>query len=308
MATLEQIEEKMKKLQSQAEALIAKQSSAVLANIKALMEKHGLTTADIDAHVGGAQKRGRKPGASAANGKAKAAAETKGGLPPKYRDPKTGATWSGHGRPPAWIKDVKDRTRFLTADGDAAVAATADAAGKAKAAVENASAVGSAGAHTGQRKGPQPAKYRDAKSGATWSGRGPAPAWLAAVKDRTKFLIEGASAVTTETRAVNKASKPNAAGKRSAVAKTAAVKKVATTKVAPAKQTVVAKKVTAKKAPATKAVVAASNMVAAKKTVAPAATKVAVKKAPAQKAVAKTLVAEPDVAAAPASVTVQATA
>ncbi|MGF6410061.1 H-NS family nucleoid-associated regulatory protein [Paraburkholderia sp. MM5482-R1] len=295
MATLEQIEEKMKKLQSQAEALFAKQSSAVLANIKALMEKHGLTTADIDAHVGGAQKRGRKPGASAANGKAKAAAETKGGLPPKYRDPKTGATWSGHARPPSWIKDVKDRTRFLTADGDAAVAATSGAAGKAKAAVENASAVGSAGAHTGQRKGPQPAKYRDPKSGATWSGRGPAPAWLAAVKDRTKFLIEGASAGTTETRAVNRASKPNAAVKRGAVAKKAAVKKVATTKVAPAKQTVVAKKVAAKKAPA-------------KKTVAPAATKVAVKKAPAKKAVAKTVVAKPDVSAAPASVTVQATA
>jgi DNA-binding protein H-NS len=280
MATLEQIEAKMKKLQSQAEALIAKQSSAVLANIKALMEKHGLTTADIDAHVGGAQKRGRKPGASAANGKAKATVNTKGGLPPKYRDPKTGATWSGHARPPVWIKDAKDRTRFLIA-GDAVPAAAANSvtASKAKTTVKKAPAVGSAGAHTGQRKGPQPAKYRDPKSGATWSGRGPAPAWLAAVKDRTRFLIERARAVTTETSAVNKASKPNAAGKSGAVAKKAAVKKVATTKVAPAKETV-----------------------------APPATKVAVKKAPAEKAVAKTVVANPDVAVAPASVTVQATA
>ncbi|MBC8742795.1 H-NS histone family protein [Paraburkholderia sp. UCT31] len=192
------------------------------------MSKHGLTTADIDAHVGGAQKRGRKPGASAANGKAKAIVNTKSGLPPKYRDPKTGATGSGHARPPAWIANVKDRTRFLIADGDAAVAATSGAAGKAKAAVENALAVGTAGAHTGQLKGPQPAKYRDPISGATWSGCGPAPAWLAAVKDRTKFLIEGASAVTTETRAVNKTSKANAAGKSGAVSKKAAVKMVAT--------------------------------------------------------------------------------
>lgn len=29
----------------------------------------------------------------------------------KYRDPETGATWSGRGRPPAWI-DGKDRVLF----------------------------------------------------------------------------------------------------------------------------------------------------------------------------------------------------
>jgi len=31
---------------------------------------------------------------------------------PKYRDPATGATWSGRGKPPNWIKD-KDRASFL---------------------------------------------------------------------------------------------------------------------------------------------------------------------------------------------------
>jgi DNA-binding protein H-NS len=159
-----------------------------------------------------------------------------------------------------------------------------------------------------QAKGKLPPKYLNPKTGETWSGYARPPAWIKDVKDRTRFLIEGASAVTTESSAVNKASKPNAAGKSGAAAKKAAAKKVATTKVAPAKKTVVAKKVMAKKAPATKAMVAASNMVAAKKTVAPAARKVAVNKAPAKKAVAKTVVAKPDVAAAPASVTVQATA
>ena len=29
----------------------------------------------------------------------------------RYRDPETGATWSGRGRPPAWI-DGKDRAQF----------------------------------------------------------------------------------------------------------------------------------------------------------------------------------------------------
>ncbi len=31
---------------------------------------------------------------------------------PKYRDPSTGATWTGRGKPPAWIKDAVDRTAF----------------------------------------------------------------------------------------------------------------------------------------------------------------------------------------------------
>nr|WP_280191262.1 H-NS histone family protein [Delftia sp. PS-11]KAJ8743756.1 H-NS histone family protein [Delftia sp. PS-11] len=30
----------------------------------------------------------------------------------KYRDPATGATWTGRGKPPNWIKDVADRTPF----------------------------------------------------------------------------------------------------------------------------------------------------------------------------------------------------
>jgi hypothetical protein len=45
-------------------------------------------------------------------------------LAPKYRDPKTGATWSGHARPPAWIKDARDRSVFLIEKNEAPVAHT----------------------------------------------------------------------------------------------------------------------------------------------------------------------------------------
>lgn len=38
------------------------------------------------------------------------------------------------------------------------------------------------------RRGPQPAKYRDPASGATWSGRGREPKWLVG-KDRDAFAI-----------------------------------------------------------------------------------------------------------------------
>ncbi|HGO6074956.1 TPA: H-NS family nucleoid-associated regulatory protein [Burkholderia cepacia] len=41
----------------------------------------------------------------------------RGPLPPKYRDPKTGATWSGRGKAPSWIAGKK-RERFLIPDAE----------------------------------------------------------------------------------------------------------------------------------------------------------------------------------------------
>lgn len=211
MATLEQIQARLKKLQAQAEAIVAKQSSAVLEKIRGLMEKHGLTTADIDAHVG-SKRRGPKAGV-------KAAAKTAQSLA-KYQDPKSGATWSGHGRAPAWIANVKDRSKFLLdSNGTSAVLAPTKKA-KTKAATN------AAGNYA---RGPQPAKYRDPKSGATWSGRGRAPEWLASVKDRTPFLIEGVGAAAPEPTSANKANKPKSADKGGAALEKGAAKRTAAT-------------------------------------------------------------------------------
>jgi hypothetical protein len=102
---------------------------------------------------------------------------------------------------------------------------SASTASTSKTAAKKASAGVGAVAHKGQRKGPQPAKYLDPKTGATWSERGPAPAWLAAVKDRSKFLIAGAGAVATETSSASKTSKPKSLAASGAVAKKAATKK-----------------------------------------------------------------------------------
>lgn len=144
MATLEQIQTRMKKLQAQAEALLAKRAQAAVDQIRELMLKHGLTTADIEARAK-ARREAKAAGRRLSNGVSKLAAHAKGKMPPKYRDPKTGATWSGHARPPAWIKNVKDRTRFLI-DGAASVAhevasAAKPAAKARKAAAKKASAV-----------------------------------------------------------------------------------------------------------------------------------------------------------------------
>jgi DNA-binding protein H-NS len=138
MATLEQIQVRMKKLQVQAEALLAKRAQAAVDQIRELMIKHGLTTADIEARAK-ARRQAKAAGHRLSNGAAKPAAKAKGKMPAKYRDPKTGATWSGHARPPAWIKDVKDRTRFLI-DGTAAISLNGSGASKTTTAPKKVSA------------------------------------------------------------------------------------------------------------------------------------------------------------------------
>jgi DNA-binding protein H-NS len=180
---------KIKKLEQQAEALIAKQSSGVIEKIRKLMAEHGLTAADIDGHAGG-KGHAKKVVAKTVGNKSAAAL--------KYRDPKSGATWTGHGRAPSWIAAAKNRDRFLV-DGSAGTATPAPAS-KAKA----------AGNYV---RGPQPAMYRDPKSGATWSGRGRAPAWIAKAKDRSKFLIAGGKEGTVAATA-GAVSKAKAVGKK----------------------------------------------------------------------------------------------
>jgi DNA-binding protein H-NS len=240
MATLEQIQNRLKKLQAQADALIAKKAQVVVDQIRELMLKHGLTTADIE--TGTTVRRAAKTAAVRKSGINAKAAKPAG--VPKYLDPKTGATWTGHGRAPSWIAGAKDRTKFL-AHGE----------------VEAVSAKGAV--RTGQPKGAQPAMYIDRKTGATWSGRGRAPAWLAKAKDRSKFLINpavGTDAIGSKEEVTRKAIRKNAvAAKKIARKKLATVKK-AVVKSVSAKEvraTAEGKRVVAKKAASRKA--AASN-------------------------------------------------
>ncbi|NYH18857.1 H-NS family nucleoid-associated regulatory protein [Paraburkholderia bryophila] len=244
MATLEQIQARVKKLQAQAEALLTKKTQAAVDQIRKLMLEHGLTTEDIEAKA-----KARRPAKGlkvSAAGMAKTTAADKAKAAPKYLNPETGATWSGRGRAPAWIAEAKDRRKFLIAGGAKATVATpAGAVSKANTAAKKAAKAVDATSGKGQRKGPQPTLYRDPKSGKTWSGRGPAPAWLSGAKDRTRFLIDGAGAEV----AVAKTSKPKAAAKKTVA------KKVPVAKKAPvAKKVVASKKAPAKKTPVKKAV------------------------------------------------------
>lgn len=111
MVTLDAINLKIAKLQKQAAAVAEKQTSLGLTKIRELMQKHGLSVADIETFVG--KKRGRKSAPASTNGATRAPRASVHDVAPKYADPKTGATWSGRGRAPAWIRDVKDRSKFL---------------------------------------------------------------------------------------------------------------------------------------------------------------------------------------------------
>ncbi|RYO87440.1 hypothetical protein DL763_006310 [Monosporascus cannonballus] len=96
MATYKELIAQKAKLEEQIETARAKELEAVIQQVRQTVAEYGLTAEDL----GLAQRRGRRAGAKAP-------------VPPKYRDPKTGATWSGRGRAPAWIG--KNRDKFLIA-------------------------------------------------------------------------------------------------------------------------------------------------------------------------------------------------
>jgi DNA-binding protein H-NS len=96
MSTYKQLTAQLAKVQAQMEAARDDEVAAVVAQIKQRIAEYDITPEEL----GFASKRT----AATKSGKA-------GGLPPKYRNPKTGQTWSGRGRVPSWLG--KRRERFL---------------------------------------------------------------------------------------------------------------------------------------------------------------------------------------------------
>lgn len=141
MATYRQIQQSFAKLEKEAKRLRAAALKAI-PKIRKQIEKFGITAEDLgfslsakpievaaasngDAPVGRRKGRaGKKPV------KAKPAA--------KYQDPKTGATWSGMGKPPNWIRDSKNRDAFLIGGAGAEAKVSQPTAPKAKSATKTA--------------------------------------------------------------------------------------------------------------------------------------------------------------------------
>ncbi|PVX85679.1 H-NS histone family protein [Paraburkholderia unamae] len=95
MATYRELKAQLAELESQATALRQQEYDAVLADIREKVIEFGYTEREIFG-----SRRGRPRLSHSVS-------------PAKYRDPATGATWSGRGRVPNWIKDAKNRDRFL---------------------------------------------------------------------------------------------------------------------------------------------------------------------------------------------------
>lgn len=102
MATYKQLLAEKEKLEAQLAEVRATEVAGVIEQIQTLMTQYGLSVDDIAAK----RRRGR-PAGSGAGAKREP-------LPPKYQNPKTGETWSGRGRAPAWLG--KNRDRFLIAE------------------------------------------------------------------------------------------------------------------------------------------------------------------------------------------------
>jgi DNA-binding protein H-NS len=85
-------------LEQKAATVRAAEIEAVLADVRQKVTAFGLTERDVF---------GRKRSARKTTSVEKVASVM------KYRDPKTGAQWSGRGRAPKWIAAAKNRDRFL---------------------------------------------------------------------------------------------------------------------------------------------------------------------------------------------------
>jgi DNA-binding protein H-NS len=108
MATLSDIQKQIAKLEKQAEVLLKEAAAEAAKKAAALIKQHGLTAED----VGLAPNAGKAAAVKKAVAKAKQVTVKPAGMP-KYRDPKTGKTWTGNGKAPGWIAGAKNRDKFL---------------------------------------------------------------------------------------------------------------------------------------------------------------------------------------------------
>ncbi|WP_323123378.1 H-NS histone family protein [Burkholderia alba] len=94
MATYKELLARLNDLTQQAKAVRETELETIVADIRQKIADYGLTERDLfPPRLGRPKKIEQQP-------------------KPKYRDPKTGATWTGRGRAPAWIVG-KNREHFL---------------------------------------------------------------------------------------------------------------------------------------------------------------------------------------------------
>ncbi len=87
---IEQLAAEMANLQKQLVKEQAEKRQGAIDQIKAMMQEHGLTVADL-----GGRAKSAKPRAGAG--------DKRSAVAPKFKDPATGQTWAGRGQKPRWL-------------------------------------------------------------------------------------------------------------------------------------------------------------------------------------------------------------
>jgi len=92
----EEIQAKIADLQAQAEIVKREEKEQAIAMARTMISAYGITAKDLGLDKAPKTKTGPKPGNKVAA---------------KYRDPQSGATWSGRGKTPKWINGA-DRSVY----------------------------------------------------------------------------------------------------------------------------------------------------------------------------------------------------
>lgn len=102
-AKVAELERQLAEARKAADAQRAQEKTIIITQINGLIAGHGIAAHELTF-----------PSSAKANN-ALAAKSPKGTAgKPKYRNPETGATWTGHGKPPGWMPaDKEERNRFL---------------------------------------------------------------------------------------------------------------------------------------------------------------------------------------------------
>jgi DNA-binding protein H-NS len=92
----EEIQSKIEELKAQAEMVKREEKQQAIDMARAMIQSFGITAKDLGLDKSPKAKTGPKPGQK---------------VVPKYRDPLSGATWSGRGKTPKWINGA-DRSQY----------------------------------------------------------------------------------------------------------------------------------------------------------------------------------------------------
>jgi DNA-binding protein H-NS len=92
----EELRAKAAEILAQAEQVKAEERQKTIDTVRVMISIYGITAKDLGLDKSPKAKSGPKPGNK---------------VSPKYRDPQSGATWSGRGKTPRWINGA-DRSQY----------------------------------------------------------------------------------------------------------------------------------------------------------------------------------------------------